>query len=85
MTNIYGSHSMINLQATLSSATAGGNEGIPGVYPHHPITCATGELFFDEEGDFSCTHAKAPHGDKRTQACLNHSLACLIVELACQL
>lgn len=81
---LYGAQSMVNLQATISAATAGTGDNTIPVLPHHPITCSA-DLYFNEDGDLSCTHAKAPHGDARTQASLNHSVACLIVELACQL
>lgn len=72
----------VNLQATIASCTAIGGEEV--VLPHHPITC-TGGLYFDEDGDLSCDHAKAPHNNKRTQACVNHSVAVLLIELGSQL
>lgn len=78
-----GGHAGVNLQATISAATSG-TEGQVTVLPHHPLTCTAG-LFFDEEGELYCDHAKAPHGDKRTQAGLNHSVAILILELASKL
>lgn len=78
--------SSVNLQATIASATSGSSlEGEPACLPHHPISCASGGLYFDEEGDLSCDHAKASHGDRRTQAALTHSIAILIVELGCAL
>ncbi len=76
--------SSISLQTTISAATASNHEGVAQILPHHPITC-TAELFFDEEGCMYCTHAKAPQGDARTQASLNHSMAILILELASKL
>lgn len=82
---ILGGASSVNLQATISAATAGTSPESEPCLPHHPITCAIGDIYFDEEGDFSCDHAKVSRGDRRTQAALIHSMACLIVELACQL
>lgn len=85
MSFLVGHNQVMNLQATIASTTAGtGTDGVAPVLPHHPITCSD-EIYFDEEGDFSCTHAKAPTGDKRTQASLNHSMAVLLIELACKL
>lgn len=83
MSFIMGGNALVNLQATVSAATAGQSD-YESVLPHHPITCTAG-LFFDEEGELYCDHAKAPKGNKRTQASLNHSMAILIVELASQL
>lgn len=74
--------SMTNLQATIAAGTAGQTDQV--VLPHHPITCTSG-LYYDDEGILSCDHAIAPFGNQRTQASLNHSVACLIIELGCQL
>ena len=70
--------STINLQATLSASSSGLGEP---VIPHAPITCAQGPLFFHEDGTFACEHAQAPPGDQRTQACVDHSIAILILEM----
>jgi hypothetical protein len=70
----------INLQATLASVSAGGEQ----VFPHFPITCQS-ELRFNDDGSFECDHATAPPGHERTQACLNHSLAILLIEGASKL
>lgn len=67
-----------SLQAVLSSTTSG---MATSVLPHHPIAC-TGSLSFDADGVFGCEHVKVPADDERTQACLNHSLACLLIEFA---
>jgi hypothetical protein len=75
--SIEGPH--ISLQATLSSASAGTSE--VAVVPHHPITCR-GELRFDGDGQLSCEHATVPPGELRTQVCIDHSIAMLLVELA---
>lgn len=66
-----------NLQSTLSAASSG--LGAP-VVPHHPSTC-TSVLFFHEDGTFECEHARVPAGDPRTQACVDHSIALLLIEL----
>ena len=69
----------INLQATLSASSAGTDEA---VQPHHPITCTT-ELEVDfEAGEFRCQHAGVPLTDVRTQYCVDHSIALLLIELA---
>lgn len=83
MSFIMGGNALVNLQATISAATAGNSEQEM-VLPHHPITCTQG-LYYDEEGELSCDHAKSPKGNKRTQASLNHSMAILLVELASKL
>ncbi len=70
----------INLQATLSASSAMSTpEGAP--TPHHPITC-TSKLRFEEDNTFGCEHAEVPPGDLRTQYCLGHTVALLLIELA---
>jgi hypothetical protein len=71
----------INLQATLAGASA--MNPLPGGTPilHHPISCQT-ELRLEEDGTFACEHAIAPPGDMRTQFCIDHSVALLLIELA---
>lgn len=69
----------VNLQATLSSTTMTDQM----YHPHHPITCTT-KLRLEEDGSMSCEHTTVPPTDKRTTACLNHSIAILILELAGQ-
>jgi hypothetical protein len=69
----------INLQATLSASSAmSPPEGVS--IPHHPITC-TGSLSYDDDGTFGCEHATVPPGDIRTQFCIDHSIALLLIEL----
>lgn len=77
---IHGPAGTVNLQATLSSSSAGTPE-VDIVRPHHPITCVT-ELRLESDGTFACEHAEAPSGDIRTQSCINHSVAMLLIELA---
>jgi hypothetical protein len=69
----------LNLQATLSLSSATGADDAP-VRPHHPITCSS-PLSFEDDGTFACRHASAPPGDARTQSCLDHSVALLLLEL----
>ena len=70
----------INLQATLSASSAMSTpEGPP--LPHHPITC-TSDLALGEDGTFACEHAEVPPGDIRTQYCIDHSIALLLIELS---
>ena len=71
----------LNLQATLSLASATGAEGDVPVKPHHPITCGS-TLRFEEDGTFACGHASVPPDDYRTQACLDHTVALLLLELS---
>jgi len=73
---------MATLQATLSSASATGDEAA--VQPHHPITCAS-SLRLEPDGSLLCDHAAAPADDGRTRSCLNHSLALLLMDLALEL
>lgn len=69
------------LQSTISSATSGVGELPPGVH-HHPISCATTTLRYEEDESFSCEHFEVPPGDHRTKASVNHSIALLIIEKA---
>lgn len=69
------------LQSTISAATSTGDSSI---HPHHPITC-TGHLAYDDDGTFRCDHATAPPDNVRTQQCVTHSIALLIVELGMKL
>ena len=73
----------LNLQATLSlSSTTGPEE--PVVKPHHPITCSS-PLRYEEDGSFSCHHATVGPEDMRTQSCLDHTVALLLLELVADL
>lgn len=74
----------VNLQATLSASSSGTGTWVESVVPHHPITCPS-KLSLDPDGRFSCEHASAPPGDTRTQFCLHHSIALLLVELSAEL
>lgn len=72
----------VNLQATLLAASA---VGLPeGRMPHHPITC-TGNLRYHDDGAFACEHAAVSPGDVRTQFCVDHSIALLLMELSLDL
>lgn len=68
------------LQSTISAATSGIGK-LPEGAPHHPISCSD-KIYFDDSGIFSCEHVEVPANDERTQACLNHSLALLLIEEA---
>ena len=73
----------LNLQATLSlSSATGPDEAV--VKPHHPITCAS-PLRFEEDGTFACHHIAVPPGDMRTQSCLDHTIALLLLEMVAEL
>lgn len=76
-------HGTLNLQATLSASSATG-PWETFVVPHHPITCG-GDLRYDDDGCFHCEHATAPADDVRTQFCLDHSVALLLIELSAEL
>lgn len=69
------------LQTTIAAASVMNNSV---VLPHHPLTCPS-ELFYHEDGSFSCEHATAPPGDARTHQGVIHSVALLIIELALSL
>lgn len=73
-----GGNSSPLLQSTIAAATA---SGIADVSPHHPIVCG-GKIYYEEDGTFRCEHASAPPDNVRTQQCVTHSLALLIMELA---
>jgi hypothetical protein len=77
-----GASGTINLQATLSSSSAGSAlEGETPPSPHHPITC-TSTLWYAEDGAFGCEHVRVPPNDTRTKFCIDHSIALLLIELA---
>ena len=73
----------LNLQATLSLSSATGADDNP-VRPHHPITCAS-PLRYEDDGTFACGHATVPPDDARTQSCLDHTIALLLLELVQEL
>jgi hypothetical protein len=73
----------LNLQATLSlSSATSPDEAV--VKPHHPITCSSA-LRYEEDGSFACGHTEVPPGDRRTQSCLDHTIALLLLELVQEL
>lgn len=72
-------HGIVNLQATLSTASA--TDITEPVRPHHPITCGS-QLRLEEDGTFACEHTAVPPGDVRTQQCLDHTIALLLIELS---
>ena len=84
MNVVFGRAREMNLQATLSSSSALGNDTATGVRPHHPITCNS-TLRLEPDGSLACDHAEAPGDDQRTRVCVNHSLALLLIELALDL
>ena len=71
----------LNLQATLSLSSATGDDT---PRPHHPITCAS-SLRYEDDGTFACGHASVPPGDARTQSCIDHTIALLLLELVQEL
>jgi hypothetical protein len=42
-------------------------------------------LRFEEDGTFACGHTSVPPGDYRTQSCLDHTVALLLMELVANL
>jgi hypothetical protein len=76
---VVGTGGTVNLQSTLSSSSI--SDQAEPVRPHHPITCPS-RLQLDEDGTFSCEHASVPPGDVRTQLCLDHTVALLLIELS---
>jgi hypothetical protein len=73
-----GGDSASQLQSTIAAATATGDTEVT---PHHPIVCG-GKIYYEEDGSFRCEHACAPPDNVRTQQCVTHSLALLLIELA---
>jgi hypothetical protein len=69
--------SSINLQATLAAASSGVGDQ---VNPHFPLTCTSALRFYDDNS-LACEHARVLAGDPRTQACVDHSIAILLIEL----
>lgn len=76
-----GGNSSPQLQSTIAAATA---SSVADVFPHHPIVCSD-KLYYEEDGTFRCEHAVSPPDNVRTQQCLTHSMALLLIELAMQL
>jgi hypothetical protein len=75
---LVGAATTINLQSTLSASSSGVGEAIS---PHFPLTCSTSSvLSLEEDGSLACEHARVPAGDPRTQACIDHSIAILLIE-----
>jgi hypothetical protein len=69
--------SSFNLQATLSASSSASSN--PPVAPHHPVTC-NADLRYHEDGVLECDHARVEAGDPRTQVCLDHTIAILLIE-----
>lgn len=71
----------LNLQGTLSSATA--DTVLAGTIkgPHHPISCS-GQLYIDEDNGIRCDHATAPPDNPRNQAIFDATIAILLFEEA---
>lgn len=69
--------STVNLQTTLS-ASVSASDGYPA---HHPIQCKT-VIVLEEDGRMACEHGYVPADDPRTQACIDQSVAILLIELA---
>lgn len=81
MQYVHNSGGVVNLQATLSAASA---PSAANYEPHHPICCQT-TLRLEEDNSFSCDHLTVPADDPRTRSCIDHSVALLIIELASKL
>ncbi|MEW6477689.1 MAG: hypothetical protein AB1679_36045 [Actinomycetota bacterium] len=69
------------LQTRLWLGSANGEQPLT---PHHPITC-TGRLRLEQDGRLCCDHSVADPDDERTQACIDHSISWLLMELAAEL
>lgn len=67
----------VSLQATLSASSSGMSDML-----HHPIACANSWLKYHEDGSLECEHHKAPADDLRTRACVDHTIALLLMEEA---
>lgn len=70
----------VNLQSTLAAATS--DTSLLGKFTgtHHPIACANGELYLDEDNTMRCNHSSAPPENPRNQAILDASIAILIFQ-----
>jgi hypothetical protein len=79
MTMWGGTYNTVNLQSTLAAANPPTD---PPPKPHHPISCHDELLWLAEDGTLGCPHARVPAGDRRTQGCVDHSIAILLLELA---
>ncbi len=70
--------SSFNLQTTLAASSSGVGDPPPG--PHHPLSCQS-TLELGEDNSLACEHTQVPAGDARTQACVDHSIAILLIEV----
>jgi hypothetical protein len=71
-------YSTINLQSTLAAASPPTE---PAPMPHHPIMCRDELLWLEEDGRMGCEHTQVAADDRRTQSCIDHSVALLLIEL----
>jgi hypothetical protein len=71
-------YNTFNLQSTLGSASPPTE---PPPEPHHPIMCTSDHLWYDEAGRLGCQHTQVDADDRRTQSCLDHSIAILLMEM----
>lgn len=69
----------MNLQGTLSAATADTALFSEIKGPHHPITCS-GKLYIEEDNSIRCEHSIAPSDNPRNQAILDATVAILLFE-----
>jgi len=76
MTYLVSQSGTVSLQATLSASSAGLSDML-----HHPITCQS-KLWLHENGSLECEHHKAEPDDPRTRACIDHTIALLLLEEA---
>lgn len=83
MQYVHNQNGVVNLQATLSAASASLG-GAPNYQPHHPICCQT-TLRLEEDNSFSCEHLTVPPDDPRTRSVIDHTIAMLLIELASKL
>lgn len=81
VSGMMGSSSSQQLQSTIAAASSDNDNSIQ---PHHPITCPD-KIYLEEDGTFRCEHAAAPPNNVRTNQCLTHSIALLLIELAMSL
>jgi len=71
-----GETSSFNLQSTLAASSALTSQ----IMGHHPISCKD-DLWFHDDGTLACPHAQVEADDSRTQFCLDHSIAILLIEM----
>lgn len=70
----------MNCGPHLQTTLAGANPPSDTSCGHHPISCKS-NITLEPDGSMTCEHLRVPADDLRTQGCLDHSIAILLIEI----